>query len=562
MGSSVIVMGGRGRRRGLSSCFLTFQDVYTLEVGLLGEGAGGRVLPCVTKCGGESRAVKVVQAEGRLGRMKALREVGLAARCGTGHSGIVQLVEFFEEDSVFYLVFERMEGSLMEKLIRDGAMAENEVANVARQLLSALGHLHSLGITHRDVKLENVLFRGEELKLADFDLACEGLSTDMAGTAEFLAPEVVNVFYGLAKNYGPECDLWSLGVLLYTLLAGRTPFTGRCGKQCGWEEGGNCPSCFGILLAKISHFTPDLVSPPWNTISPHCKIFISKLLAKDAKDRMTAAEALDHHWLKKSTDFNRSQNPEGKWKETSDCLQRCSSQETSAILTQPLTDTVLTEKVGEGAVVSQRSQFEANWLNSSQPFVSVCLSMEEEETLNLSSDTIRKSQTTTHLTEANHQTEDNHLTKATHLTKAIHLTNAIHLAEANHLTKLSSTQSPTVATCPLLVNQKGDMVFYQEEEEKQDTTDKVQKTTVEPRAILGETNANEPDIGVDKNIRKRAREELSKTILDAKKKRPRVSQREDICNFAAMTETPMSTVFSKIRRAKRKKQRIAQDLSK
>ena len=99
--------------------------------------------------------------------------------------------------------------------------------------------------------------------------------------------------------------------------------------------------------------------------------------------------------------------------------------------------------------------------------------MEEEETLDLSRETMRKSQTVTHLTEANH------LREATHLTEVTHLTGATHLTEANHLTRLSSTPSPTVATCPLLVNQKGDMVFEQEEEEEQDTTDKIQKTIVE-----------------------------------------------------------------------------------
>merc|ERR1712032_1692955 len=236
--------------------------------------------------------------------------------------------------------------------------------------------------------------------------------------------------------------------------------------------------------------------------------------------------------------MGRSQNPESKLRKTRDRLQHCSSQDTSPVLVQPLTNTESTEKAEAG----QKSRFETNWLSSSHPFVSVCLSMEEVETLDLSRETMRKSQT------------------VTHLTGATHLTEVTHLTEANHLTRLSSTLSPTVATCPLLFNQKGDMVFEQEEEEEQDTTDKVQKTIVEQYAILAETNATVLDIRVDKTRRKRAREEASKTILDSKKKRPRVSEREDICNLEATTETPMSTGFSKIRRAKRKKGRITQDI--
>merc|ERR1711971_48117 len=124
--------------------------------------------------------------------------------------------------------------------------------------------------------------------------------------------------------------------------------------------------------------------------------------------------------------------------------------------------------------------------------------MEEEETLDLSRETVRKSQTVTHLIEATHLTEANHVTEATHQTEATHL-------------GMSSTLSPTIA-CPLLSDQKGDMVVDQEEKEKQDTTDKAQKT-------IAETNADAPDFRVDKNRGKRAREETSRTTLDAKKKR-------------------------------------------
>ena len=253
---------------------------------------------------------------------------------------------------------------------------------------------------------------------------------------------------------------------------------------------------------------------------------------------MTAAEALDHQWLKSTSDSNISQNPVSKWKKVRDDLQHCSSKETSAVPIQPLASIESTEKVGEGRAVGQRSKFGTMWLNSSHPFVSVCLSMEEKETLDLSRETMRKSQMATHLTEA------------THLTASAHLTHP----------RLSSTLSPTASICPLLVNQKGDTVIEQEEAEEQDTTDKAPKTIVEPNAILAETNANVPDIRINKNRRKRTGDEASKTILDAKKKRPRVSEREDICNVEVTSDTRMSAGFSKIRRAKRKKGRIAQDI--
>lgn len=63
------------------------------------------------------------------------------------------------------------------------------------------------------------------------------------GSAEFMAPEVVDTFLGEEFSYNKKCDLWSLGVVLYMMLSGRPPFNGRCGQECGWDRGENCPQC-------------------------------------------------------------------------------------------------------------------------------------------------------------------------------------------------------------------------------------------------------------------------------------------------------------------------------
>merc|ERR550532_2696949 len=144
--------------------------------------------------------------------------------------------------------------------------------------------------------------------------------------------------------------------------------------------------------------------------------------------------------------------------------------------------------------------------------------------------------------------------------------------KANHLS-LSSTPPPVI-TCPLLTDQKGDMVVEQEEEEEKDPTDEEQNTIVE-HIILDQPNANVPNIRGDKNRGKRAREEGSTSgILDAKKKRQKVCEtdakkkmvceREDTSNFGAETDkslTPLPKAgLSNMRRAKRRKGRMVQGI--
>ncbi len=177
-------------------------------------------------------------------------------------------------------------GELLERVIERGSLSENEAALVMEKALSAVKHLHEKNIVHRDLKPENFLFShvGEdaELKLIDFGLArsiddIESLRS-AAGTIFYLAPEVIK------GNSSEKCDEWSLGAIMFLLLSGQPPFVGNHNKE---------------VISKILNDKLDMKSLEWKRISKHAKDLISKLLERDVRKRITAAEALEHPWFKK-----------------------------------------------------------------------------------------------------------------------------------------------------------------------------------------------------------------------------------------------------------------------
>lgn len=98
-----------------------------------------------------------------------------------------------------------------------------------KQLFSAINHCHACGIVHRDIKPENIMINDEdEVRLIDFGLSKVSKKKQMhtvAGTPFYMAPEV------LVENYGSKADIWSLGVLLYTLVSGYLPFQGTNNRE-------------------------------------------------------------------------------------------------------------------------------------------------------------------------------------------------------------------------------------------------------------------------------------------------------------------------------------------
>lgn len=189
-----------------------------------------------------------------------------------GHPNITFLVAAMEDRTTVHLVMDLCSGGeLFDRISKEGHFTEATAASIIRTLLSVVAHCHSLGVVHRDLKPENFLMStpgpDAQIKCADFGLSCffkpgEHLH-DLVGSAFYVAPEV------LKRNYGPECDIWSCGVILYILLSGMPPFWGN-GEQ----------EIFDSVAKGVLDFTSD----PWPTISDEAKDCVRCMLVKVRTD--------------------------------------------------------------------------------------------------------------------------------------------------------------------------------------------------------------------------------------------------------------------------------------
>jgi MAP kinase interacting serine/threonine kinase len=168
------------------------------------------------------------------------------------------------------------------------------------------------------LKPENILcVRAGQLtpvKICDFDLGsgiqigsrrCSPVTTPKllspVGSADFMAPEVVDVWQYQAWSYDKRCDLWSLGTILYILLCGYRPFYAHCGKDCGFDQGRACEDCQELLFKCIQQGVYTFAEPHWKDISTDAKDLIQHLLVKNPFQRYTAEEVLKHPWISKET---------------------------------------------------------------------------------------------------------------------------------------------------------------------------------------------------------------------------------------------------------------------
>jgi serine/threonine-protein kinase len=197
----------------------------------LGRGGMGRVYLAQEELGDRQAAIKILAAElaqdaGFLQRFQ--REIDILSQLD--HPNIVHFFESGCENNLFFYAMEYVEGQTLEqRLLEEGRLPWKDVLNIAIQVCAALKHAHDHGTIHRDLKPPNLMVTADgTVKLTDFGIAKIFASSHLTatggvvGTAEFLSPE-----QAAGKPVTKRSDLYSLGVVLYALLTGRTPFTGE-----------------------------------------------------------------------------------------------------------------------------------------------------------------------------------------------------------------------------------------------------------------------------------------------------------------------------------------------
>ncbi|KAF3787989.1 Calcium-dependent protein kinase 29 [Nymphaea thermarum] len=263
------------------------EDRYVLEE-RLGSGQFGVIRYCYDKLTGETLACKSISKD-LLVTPEDVRSVKLEIEIMaqlSGHPNVVDLKAVFEEEDYVHLVMELCEGGELYQLLEDHKLlSEAEAAVMFKQLMEVLKYCHDKGVMHRDLKPENILLttnsKSSPIKLADFGLASyirPGQALyGIVGSPYYIAPEV------LAGGYNEAVDVWSAGVILYILLSGQPPFYGATKAQI-----------FDEVRAADIWFP----SEPWDHVSASAKDLIRRMLCRDPKPRLTAAQVLDHCWFK------------------------------------------------------------------------------------------------------------------------------------------------------------------------------------------------------------------------------------------------------------------------
>ncbi|ELU01154.1 hypothetical protein CAPTEDRAFT_1743 [Capitella teleta] len=258
----------------------------------LGDGTFSVCRRCKHKQSGKEYAVKIISR-----RMDSTREIHLLRLC-QGHPNIVQLHDVFQDEIHTYIVLELLKGGeLLQRIRKKKHFTETEASKICRKLVSALSYMHSRGVVHRDLKPENLLYSDEsdeaEIKIVDFGFSClkpenAGLTTPCF-TLHYAAPEVLKRAMDKGGEYDESCDLWSLGVILYSMLSGKAPFSTSSRHDRAVA-----------IMQRIRGGEFSLEGEPWENVSTQGKRLLQGLLTVDPKKRLTMEALRSDKWIQGS----------------------------------------------------------------------------------------------------------------------------------------------------------------------------------------------------------------------------------------------------------------------
>jgi len=249
----------------------------------LGEGAYGCVYKVKQKTTSFLRAVKAIKRK-HIDSVSFSNEIAVLKT--VDHPNIIKLFECYYDNNYYYMVEEYCSGGdLFDYIQKQKYFSEKKAAIIFKQLISAINHLHKKKIVHRDLKPENIVFIKSNnkddifIKIIDFGTSVSfknGHLTQELGTIYYIAPEVFK------SKYNEKADVWSCGIILYTMLCGHPPFMGSNEEK---------------IKNKILNCKLIFPSSEFKNVSHDAINFIKQLLEFNPDKRLSAEKSLENKWL-------------------------------------------------------------------------------------------------------------------------------------------------------------------------------------------------------------------------------------------------------------------------
>ncbi|XP_056366134.1 LOW QUALITY PROTEIN: serine/threonine-protein kinase PAK 4 [Oenanthe melanoleuca] len=246
----------------------------------IGEGSTGVV--CIATVRGSGKLVAVKKMDLRRQQRRELLFNEVVIMRDHQHENVVEMYNSYLVGDELWVVMEFLEGGALTDIVTHTRMSEEQIAAVCRSVLRALAVLHAQGVIHRDIKSDSILLTHDgRVKLSDFGF-CAQVNKEvprrksLVGTPYWMAPELIS-----RLPYGPEVDIWSLGVMVIEMVDGEPPYF-------------NEPPLKAMKLIR-DNLPPRLKNG--HKVSPSLKGFLERMLVRDPAQRASAPELLRHPFL-------------------------------------------------------------------------------------------------------------------------------------------------------------------------------------------------------------------------------------------------------------------------